>query len=90
MKENSESSGTFYFVETKISKLIIIWYTHVSKLPRSYGKRRISALKGRKINQAPRMDYIPCQEFLAVGDVENLVNIFPQKIVECIQEKIKF
>jgi hypothetical protein len=53
-------------------------------------KRRISALKGRKINQAPRMDYIPCQEFLAVGDVENLVNIFPQKIVECIQEKIKF
>jgi hypothetical protein len=36
------------------------------------------------------MDYIPCQEFLAVGDVENLVNIFPQKIVECIQEKIKF
>jgi len=84
VKENSESSGTFYFVETKISKLIIIWFMHVSKLPRSYGnnifplcffvffsslvsfqphgfgaKRRISALKGRKINQAPSMDYIP-------------------------------
>jgi hypothetical protein len=53
-------------------------------------KRRISALKGRKKNQAPRMHYIPNQEFLSVGDVENLVNIFPQKIVECIQEKIKF
>ncbi len=63
----------------------------VSFQPHGFGaKRRISAFKGRKINQAPRMDYIPRQEFLSIGDVENLANIFPQKIVECIQEKIKF
>ncbi len=74
-----------------LSVLFLFFLSLVSFQHHCFGaKRGISSLKGRKINQAPRMDCIPRQEFLSVGDVENLVNIFPQKIVDCTQEKIKF